>query len=489
VSEVDARHQRLLALAALLAFALAFQGSRGLWEPDEGRYSAVAVEMVEGGDWLTPRLNDRVPHFTKPPLTYWLLAGSVAAFGANEWALRLPNALAFAGTVLLVLGIGRRLVPQRPELAALIHATSLLPFVAANALTTDTLLSLWETLAVFGFVAACWDPPGSRWGIPVMWAGFGLAMLTKGPPGLLPLPALAMYLAAASGFRALRRLVSPLGLALFVLLGLGWYALAAATHPGLLDYWLGGEVVGRAAGAFQGKTHLRGALEVYGPVLLAGPLPWTLVALASWARRGRFGSSESVPGRPALLLTLWLFLPLAAFALAPARLELYLVPLAVPASLLLARVLAPRWRWTRPTVALVGLWVLALVILRWGGGWWPNEKRDGRAFAAEVARQLPQRPEVAVFVDSLPRWSLAVYLDCEVDSVDLAIDRRAKEGPRYAPLHANLGELLEWARGDTVFFVPTGSEPRFANALAAADRSAERVGRVLDLGLFLLAPE
>ena len=37
----------ILALLALLAFA--FQGTRGIWEPDEGRYSAAAVHMQQGG--------------------------------------------------------------------------------------------------------------------------------------------------------------------------------------------------------------------------------------------------------------------------------------------------------------------------------------------------------------------------------------------------------------------------------------------------------
>jgi 4-amino-4-deoxy-L-arabinose transferase len=478
--------RRWLALAALLAFAIAFQGSRGLWEPDEGRYAAVAVQMVEDGDWLTPRLNDRVPHFTKPPLAYWLLAASVAAGGVNEWALRAPNALAFAATILVALALGRWLVPQRPELAALIQGTSLLPFVAANVVTTDTLLALWEAVAVLGYVAAFRDAPRPSWGIPLMWSGFGLAMLTKGPPGLLPLPALAIHLAATSGPRALRRLVSGPGVALFAVLGLGWYAVAAATHPGLLDYWLGGEVLGRAAGAYRGESHLRGALATYGPVLVAGSLPWSVVALGAWARRPR-ERIVAAAGRPGLLLWMWLLLPAAAFALAPARSELYLLPLAVPVSLLLARALAPRWRWTRASLALVGLWTLGLVAVRWGGGWWPNEKRDGRAFAAAVARETAPPPELAVFVDSLPRRSLAVYLGCEVDSVDLLLDRSAKEGPRYAPLHGALGERLGEAGPSTVYFVPQASVQPFAAAVAAEDRHARRVGQVLDLTLFVVS--
>ncbi|PKM14670.1 MAG: hypothetical protein CVV12_12650 [Gammaproteobacteria bacterium HGW-Gammaproteobacteria-2] len=101
---------RILILALIvLAYALAFQGSRGLFTTDEGRYSAVALNMLERSDFITPQLSHDVAHYTKPPLTYWAIAASVALFGANEWAVRLPNALAFALTVWLCFAIGKRL--------------------------------------------------------------------------------------------------------------------------------------------------------------------------------------------------------------------------------------------------------------------------------------------------------------------------------------------------------------------------------------------
>lgn len=49
-------------LVGLLIFSLAFQGARGLWEPDEGRYTIVALEMIESGDWLVPREHFETPH-------------------------------------------------------------------------------------------------------------------------------------------------------------------------------------------------------------------------------------------------------------------------------------------------------------------------------------------------------------------------------------------------------------------------------------------
>src|SRR5215218_6329344 len=85
----------LLALLCVIAFA--FQGTRGIWEPDEGRYSSAGINMHEHGNWLVPTVDGEHPHLTKPPMIYWALASSFAAFGHNEWAARLPSALAFVG--------------------------------------------------------------------------------------------------------------------------------------------------------------------------------------------------------------------------------------------------------------------------------------------------------------------------------------------------------------------------------------------------------
>ena len=71
----------IAALAVLLAFA--GLGSRGIWDPDEGRYSNVALQMLDSGDWINPQRSHDTGHWTKPPLTYWAIGGSVALFGQN----------------------------------------------------------------------------------------------------------------------------------------------------------------------------------------------------------------------------------------------------------------------------------------------------------------------------------------------------------------------------------------------------------------------
>ena len=77
-------------VAIVLAFG--FLGTRGIWDPDEGRYTNVALNMLDSGDWLNPHRSDEVGHWTKPPLIYWTIAASVAMFGHNAWAARLSSA-------------------------------------------------------------------------------------------------------------------------------------------------------------------------------------------------------------------------------------------------------------------------------------------------------------------------------------------------------------------------------------------------------------
>ena len=70
-------------------------GGAPLFDVDEGAFSEATREMFERHDFLSTWLNG-APRFDKPILIYWCQAVFMWLFGPNEWAFRLPSALAAA---------------------------------------------------------------------------------------------------------------------------------------------------------------------------------------------------------------------------------------------------------------------------------------------------------------------------------------------------------------------------------------------------------
>jgi 4-amino-4-deoxy-L-arabinose transferase len=488
--------QHVVLGVALVLLASAFQGSRALYETDEGRYTDVALTMLESHEWLVPHLDREHAVFTKPPLTYWALAASFAAFGRNEWAARLPNAVAFVLTGFLVLGLARRFVPAHPWLGAVSWAAMLAPTVAANVVSTDTLLALWETLAMYAWsLATRADLPASRTWIHAMWVAWGLAMLTKGPVGLLPLVALVAALAFARDARGLRTLVDPLGIAGFAVVGLGWYAWISAARTDVLDYFLGYELYGRI---FTPMHHRHpewyGAALVYVPTLALGALPWTVLAARRltrhWPRwRHAAATFTAAHDQDRTLLICWLSLPLAVFVLSRSRLPLYVLPLFVPLALLVARTLAatPALLRDKRAAWLALAWLLLLVGIKGIAAYFPGSAdHDARSFAARLtqAAALEDIDEIA-FIDATPFYGLKLYLDRNVEQVAL----HAPPTPFAAFTSPQLlcDELRERER--TVYLVRGLHEQRqFERALRdCGSYRATELGRVGEYGVLTVA--
>ena len=487
---------RRAALFALFAFSLAFQGTRGIWDPDEGRYVAVAWRMVESGDWWTPRLHHEVPHFSKPPLTYWTIAASFSVFGKSEWAARLPDSLAWIATVVLVFALARRLAPGRETLAATVQASALLPFTAANVITTDTLLAACVTLGVYGFVAsrAGFEPGGRApfW----MWIGFGLAFLTKGPPGLLALGAIVIFVLARDGFRGLGRLGSWPGFALFLVLAFGWYLAQIVAHPDLPGYLFGKEILGRVSDpTFKRNSGLYGFLRAYGGVILFGMLPWApwAVARAIGAARARSAQRKDAIGRrgrgsavrPAEqgFLVAWLLLPFAVFCVSSSRLPLYLVQLAPAAALLIARALPEDALAPRRRRALLAAWIVALIALKGYASVYETD-RDGRRLARALQQVLPYPPLEICVINKKPPYSLAYYLESEVERNDIGEVSNHDEAVAFRPMSDPVEDELAEREAGTVFLVPTRYEAMFLAELARLGWRAPYEGQAADFRVY-----
>lgn len=462
------------AMAVLLA--LGFLGTRGIWDPDEGRYTNVALNMLDSGDWLNPRRSSEVGHWTKPPLTYWAIASSIAVFGHNPFAARLPSALAYLLCVWLAWRVARRLAPGSELTAAAVYATMLFTVGAAQMITTDYVLSACTGVAMWAFVEARFgeDRHSRRW-TALMWVAFALAFLTKGPPALVHLLA-ALVFDQLMPARKRSRVFQWSGLALFVLLALPWYAAVIANHPGLFRYFIGDEVVNRVAtNEFGRNGQWYGWLLVYGPTLLLGTLPWT-PALLRWVRalpahlRGWRDPLSRDREAATLLLALWLLLPLLVFCLARSRLPLYILPLFLPLAVIVAaqRLQERRaldWRW-------LGAWVLLLLGLKLAASLWPTHK-DASEWAREIHARAGGRVSEVLFVEDMARYGLHLHLGANIEKLSLEPKPQARFNPEY---DQTLAQELGEHEPDTVWICKQALWPQLRERIAAQGYRAEPMG-------------
>jgi hypothetical protein len=342
-----ARPQALVLLAILPGVLL--YGCLGfhLFEPDEGRYAEIPREMLARGEWVVPYLQGE-PYLDKPPLLYWLVGLSYRLFGIHAWSARLVPALAVHACILASYLFGRRWLGERPAFWGSL-ALSLAPGFASmgRLLILDGLLTLWITLSLAaGFEAIRGDR--LRWGWWLAAAvACGLGILTKGPVAVLLLvPPLWVYRRLTGekgdcppeergqspfsptwriGARAL------LGFAAVLLaVALPWYVAICLRLPGFAKYFLWEHNVVRFVAPFD---HLR-PFWYYGPVLLLGLLPGTL--LAAPLLRFLFAADEMVARRrcPELGFVLlaggWCIL---FFSISGCKLPTYILPAFPPLAL------------------------------------------------------------------------------------------------------------------------------------------------------------
>jgi 4-amino-4-deoxy-L-arabinose transferase-like glycosyltransferase len=327
-------------------------GKAGLWDMDEGLNAEAARQMVTTGDWVVPTFNGEL-RSAKPVLLYWLQATAYRAFGVNEFAARLPSALAGIVALLLINDLGRRMFGATTGfLAALVGASTLLVCALSHSATTDALL-LACTVLTFHTTWRGLAAPGGRWLVPA-GAAAGLAVLAKGPVGVaLPGAVILLFLLTE---RQLSRLWSPWlvgGVLAFLVVAVPWYALVGWRTGGeFLRVFLLGENVGR----FLEPMERHGGPVIYHPLaLLAGFAPWSVFLLpAAWfAVRGvRAPGPERAAYR---FLVCWAAGYLVFFSLAATKLPNYLLPAYPPLAILTADLLD---RWRRGAIRLPG-WVWA----------------------------------------------------------------------------------------------------------------------------------
>ena len=183
-----ARRVAVLVLLALAPLWLAGIFGRALWTPDEPREADIAWRMSWQSDRTLPQLAGS-PFLEKPPLTYWMSAAAIAAFGDSPAAVRAPNLLyvmvATLSVAALALAMGVGAMPA--TLSALVAGSALLAFRVGIWLAPDACLVAGNALALLGLWRGYTAPPGAAKlrGYSLMHAGAAVGFMAKSAPGWL----------------------------------------------------------------------------------------------------------------------------------------------------------------------------------------------------------------------------------------------------------------------------------------------------------------
>ncbi len=342
-------------LAGAAVLFLWWLGGHDLWAPDEPYFAEGAREMIVDGQWAVPHVNGKVTP-DKPPLFFWLIALLSLPVGeVTPLTARLPSALAALGTVALTLRLGRRLYgPATAALAGGMLATSFLFWDKARWSQTDALLCflIWVALSAFEAWRAG-DAGGRRAGL-LFWLAAALAVLTKGPVGLLlPLGIALVVLALERDLVRWRGFAPLAGPAVFTAVAGAWVAWATLGGPSDYSVWgaLREHFIDRGLHGMHHRQPWWYFLERLPQSLMpwSGLIPGALVL--AWRRRGR---GDRLLAAAALFVILF-------FSISTEKRELYALP-SLPAFTLLMAALVARvatWRESEvlPPVAVDRRWV------------------------------------------------------------------------------------------------------------------------------------
>ncbi len=174
----------IVVLAAIIF--IPFLGSVHLFDWDEINFAESAREMIVTGDYLTVKINF-LPFWEKPPIFIWMQVLSMKVFGINEFAARLPNAIAGIVTLLVLFNIGRKLRDNRFGVVwVLAYAGSILPFLYFKSGIIDPWFNLFIFLSIYYLMLYSFPKNQNKIKSIVLSAVFaGLAVMTKGPVGFL----------------------------------------------------------------------------------------------------------------------------------------------------------------------------------------------------------------------------------------------------------------------------------------------------------------
>ena len=363
-----------LATLLLLCFFTFFLGLGGqaITDADEAYYAEASREMVESGDWLTPRFNYQ-NRWEKPVLYYWLTSATYLITGPTEFSARVWAAFSGAGLVLLAWGIARHMSGRLDVawLSGAVVATSFGYFSMARAALPDLPLTFFITLGIWAALRAV-DAADQRRSGPVgpatamkWWAlagfGAGAGFLMKGPVALV-VPGVVLLPIAWRERRRLHLDIRGIAVAALVaaVVGLPWYVAMWLEHGDA--YFQSFFVADNLERFTTERFNDARQFWFYLPVLLGGLMPWSVYLVA-------FSGDALVRLRRRVLrladsdwrLLIWAVMPVLFFTVSIGKQPRYILPVLPPLAVFVARGIIERIGHQRDRLLTAATWITVVV--------------------------------------------------------------------------------------------------------------------------------
>ena len=398
-------------LTGILCICLYFAGlgDYGFIDPDEGRYSEIPREMIESGDFITPRLN-YVKYFEKPIMHYWLTAISFMAFGQNEFAGRLtPVVLGLLGCWITFL-LAKRVTKdfRASVISAMVLASSVLWYALSRINITDMTLTFFFTGALYFFRVWIDDTERKIW-LVMFYVFMALAVMSKGLIGVvLPGGIAVIYsLLTGQGKKILSRIFSPVAIVIFFAVNAVWFVPVCMANHDFFDFFFIREHFLRYTTTIHERWQ---PFWFFGPVFLAGLVPWTGLLLDVF--RAIFGKCRLIGKKDGVLLGLWFLMPFVFFSMSGSKLVTYILPCFPPVAVLAGASLASMNGKDFRRFAVIS--TLILVPLAITGILWPRFTDDSDVIAMAF-------PAAMLAVSLLVFWGVSLLLLKNIRGVALTL--------------------------------------------------------------------
>jgi 4-amino-4-deoxy-L-arabinose transferase-like glycosyltransferase len=341
----------LILIGAFFAFLL---GSHGLINPDEGRYSEAAREMIASGNFITPHVNG-VVFLDKPILYYWLQVAGIKLFGLNPWGLRTFPAVMGVFACLMTYIAGASLYCRKAGvLSALILATMVLFFGGSHFANMDLEVASWLTATFLTFIINI-DAPISRARNNYMRLAYvfaALAFLTKGLMGIVfPILIIGLWVIFNKRWDILKKMCLGSGIIIFLIITIPWFVAVQHQNPEFLKYFFYYQQFERYTTTdFNSKQ----PVWYYLVLIIFAAVPWSMFYIQSFMRKFK--------GHDAFLM-IWPVALLIFFSVPDSKLSGYILPVFPALALLVGSYFVERWDDKSSKSPQIGIWLSIVIFL------------------------------------------------------------------------------------------------------------------------------